>query len=187
LQQRVLEKLSTRQPSSAIQPGIQEAGVALILGSAPDAILAIRRAERRDDPWSGHMGLPGGRRERVDPDLVATAIRETQEEVGIAVDRSALLGRLDDVTPRSQLPPTILARPYVFGVSGHPQTILNQEVSAAFWIPLDRLRDPALFREAVLNIGGSQRSFPAYHIEEGLIWGMTERVLTLFFEIVSDV
>jgi len=69
--------------SSDEDPSLLWAAVAIILTPQPDSILLIRRADRSGDPWSGHMALPGGRREAGDSDLAGTAIRETAEEVGI--------------------------------------------------------------------------------------------------------
>ncbi len=46
-------------------------------------LLFIRRAEKSGDPWSGHMAFPGGHMESSDASLLAAAIRETQEEIGL--------------------------------------------------------------------------------------------------------
>ena len=61
------------------------AAVALVLrpGTGGLEALFIKRAEHPDDPWSGHVGLPGGRAEDSDPGLVHTAVRETEEEIGL--------------------------------------------------------------------------------------------------------
>ncbi|MEP6687797.1 MAG: NUDIX domain-containing protein, partial [Gemmatimonadales bacterium] len=88
----------------------------MVLVPSPDAVLLIRRADRAGDPWSGHMALPGGRREETDPDLVATAVRETFEEVGLSLAPADLLGSLDDVVPRTPVLPPIAVRPYVFAL-----------------------------------------------------------------------
>ena len=91
------------------------AAVAVVLAPEPESVLLIRRAERAGDPWSGHMALPGGRRRsRPDHDLVATAIRETAEEVGLALGPEQLIGALDDVVPRTPVLPPIAVRPFVF-------------------------------------------------------------------------
>jgi 8-oxo-dGTP pyrophosphatase MutT (NUDIX family) len=185
LQQLLAIRLHGRAPVTVADPAVSEASVALIVGSDPDSILIIRRAERSGDPWSGHMGLPGGRRDARDEHLLATAIRETQEEVGLILQASDLLGALDDVAPRSRSPAPVFARPFVFGVPGQPTLRPNSEVSAARWVPFEVLTDPAILRDFTLEIAGASRTFPAYHIEEGTIWGMTERMLTSLFGLVQ--
>ncbi|HEX6006859.1 MAG TPA: NUDIX domain-containing protein, partial [Burkholderiales bacterium] len=88
--------------------GAREAAVALLLRAHDELeLLLIKRAEQESDPWSGHVALPGGRRNRHDSDLLHTALRETEEEVGIAVGRDLqLIGALDEVSPRNpRLPP----------------------------------------------------------------------------------
>ncbi|MEO8295199.1 MAG: CoA pyrophosphatase [Gemmatimonadota bacterium] len=153
--------------------------MALVVGSDPDAVLIIRRAERVGDPWSGHMSFPGGRRDKADEHLLATALRETMEEVGLVLRAHVLIGQLDDIAPRSTDIPSLFARPYVFAVEGHPHTSPNHEVSGIFWVPLAVLRDPDVFGEYTLKVGSASRTFPAYNLEHGTIWGMTERMLTM--------
>lgn len=185
LQQLLALRLHRRNAATVEDPDFRQASVALIVGTDPDAVLIIRRAERSGDPWSGHMGLPGGRRDADDEHLLATAIRETWEEVGLRITPKDLLGTLDDVFPRSQAKEPVFARPFVFGVPGHPVLRLNAEVSAARWVPLESLADARNLSEFTLEIGGVSRSFPAYRIEEGPIWGMTERMLTSFIDLVA--
>lgn len=170
---------------SAYQGGVaQDAGahrwaaVSVILAPDPDAVLLIRRAERSGDPWSGHIGLPGGRAERGDTDLAATAIRETVEEIGWTLSRQALLGELDDVWPRTPLPQIIVVRPFVFAMPERPAVALSPEVAEAFWVPLADLRNPAILRDTPLQVRGQQMVFPAYHLSQGVVWGLTERILT---------
>lgn len=186
LQQELARRLAGRPPSEVQDAEIQEAAVAVLVGSDPDALLIIRRAERAGDPWSGHMGLPGGRRSRGDPDLITTAIRETREEVGLRLNSDAFLGQLDDVAPRTRTRPPVFARPFVFAVNGHPDPVPNPEVAAAWWIPLTALQEPANYRTITLDIGGVSRGFPAYHPPQGTIWGMTERVITGLFEVLRS-
>ena len=60
-------------------------------------LLFIERSTKKDDPWSGQMAFPGGRASDNDQDSLATAVRETNEELGIDLVDSLLLGRLSDV------------------------------------------------------------------------------------------
>ena len=153
-----------------------------MLVPGPDAVLLIRRAERAGDPWSGHMALPGGRRAPEDPDLVTTAIREAGEEVGLRLPRATLLGSLDDVVPRTPRLPPIAIRPYVFALPERPPLVLNPEVAAAGWVLLDRLLHPDTYHPVRLEIAGESRDVPAYELDAGIVWGLTERILTPLLE-----
>ncbi len=154
------------------------AAVAVVLVPSPDAVLLIRRADRPGDPWSGHMALPGGRREAADHDLIDTAVRETLEEVGLPLGRANLLGTLDDVVPRIQALPPIAVRPYVFLLAERPPLTLNPEVAAVRWVHLDHLLHPETFHSARLDVHGERRDVPAYRLDDSIVWGMTERILT---------
>jgi 8-oxo-dGTP pyrophosphatase MutT (NUDIX family) len=154
------------------------AAVAVVLAPDPDALLLIRRAERAGDPWSGHMALPGGRRERTEPDLFTTAVRETAEEVGLTLGRGDLIGTLDDVVPRTPVLPPIAVRPYVFILSRRPTLTLNPEVAGARWIPVDLLLHTGTYDSIHLEIRGENRKFPAYRLDDSVVWGMTERIVS---------
>jgi 8-oxo-dGTP pyrophosphatase MutT (NUDIX family) len=154
------------------------AAVAVILAPEPDAVLLIRRAERVGDPWSGHTALPGGRQDPAEPDLFTTAVRETAEEVGLALGRQDLIGTLDDVVPRTPVLPPIAVRPHVFSLSLRPSLTLNPEVAAARWVPLDLLLDPVTYNSIRLDIRGESREFPAYQLDDSVVWGMTERIIS---------
>jgi 8-oxo-dGTP pyrophosphatase MutT (NUDIX family) len=154
------------------------AAVAVILAPDPDSILLIRRAERAGDPWSGHMALPGGRQDPSEPDLVTTAVRETAEEVGLRLGPEHLIGSLDDVVPRTPVLPPIAVRPYVFALEQQRAPALNSEVAAARWVSLDLLLHPDSYRTVALEIRGESREFLAYRVDESIVWGLTERILS---------
>jgi 8-oxo-dGTP pyrophosphatase MutT (NUDIX family) len=162
------------------------AAVAVILVPDPDALLLIQRAERPGDPWSGHMALPGGRQDPAEPDLVTTAIRETAEEVGLTLRPVELVGTLDDVVPRTPSLPPIAVRPYVFALDGRPSLRLNTEVAAAQWVPLDLLLHPDNYHSVRLEIRGESREFPAYRVDDTVVWGMTERILSSLLEHLKE-
>jgi len=167
------------------EPGGQSAAVALILapGAADELeVLFIRRAIRAGDPWSWQVGLPGGRRAATDRDLVATAVRETGEEVAIDLALGELLGALPDLPPRTPVLPPIVVRPFVFVLTARPTPRPSSEVSSAFWAPLASLRAPGVHRDITLPLEGVPRTGPAYILGSDTIWGMTERIVTSFFE-----
>ena len=128
------------------------------------------------------MALPGGRREAGDPDLVTTAIRETREEVAVDLKADQLVGALADVIPRTPVLPPIAVRPFVFQVPHRPQLSPNPEVAQASWVGLDYLVRPEIHHPIRLEVGGKDRLVPAFELEEAIVWGMTERILTNFLQ-----
>jgi 8-oxo-dGTP pyrophosphatase MutT (NUDIX family) len=182
----IARRLAASLPIVVDEPGLYWAAVSVIIAPDPDAILLIRRAHREGDPWSGHMALPGGRAEPGDRDLVATAMRETAEEVGVELRDAWLLGALDDVAPRTPVLPPVAVRPYVFRVPERPRLALNPEVAAAEWLDLARLADPAVRQEIPVEVSGRSRLYPAFVVPGGVVWGMTERILSAFLERTRD-
>ena len=172
------ERLAGSPPASNDDASLLWAAVAIILAPDPDSVLLIRRAERTGDPWGGHMALPGGRKEPGDQDLLATATRETEEEVGIQLDPDSLLGNLEDVVPRIPVLPPIAVRPFVFFAQIRPAMALNSEVAAASWVTLDHLLRPETHHQVRLDIAGQVRFVQAFELDSGIVWGMTERMLT---------
>lgn len=173
-----MAELATQTPVVANQPERPFAAVALLLAPNPDQLLVIRRAERVGDPWSGQLALPGGRAEAGDHDLLDTAIRETDEETGLRLERSWQRAVLDDLAPVTPVLPPIVVRPFLFHLREAVPPGLSGEVAGARWIPLEEFLFPGTFRESRLSIRGLSRSVHGYHLEDGLLWGMTERIVT---------
>ena len=177
-------RLAARPPRLEGDPDRPRAAVAIILAPEPDSILLIRRAERKDDRWSGHLALPGGRWSEEDPDLAATARRETFEEVRVDLAAAPVIGVLDDLTPRSQVLPRILVRPFVFTLPAQVPPVPNGEVAGAWWLPLEEFLAPGIYGPAESRRADAVISGPGYRLEVGLLWGMTERILTPLFDML---
>lgn len=182
---RLAAHLAGREPRAVVDPGRQLAAVAVVLAEGPEGILLIRRAEREGDRWSGQMAFPGGRWSEEDPDLLATARRETREEVGLDLAGAQVLGALDDVAPRTPVLPPIIVRPFVFRLPARQPLHPNDEVAGASWVDLDLLRQPGVFRPFAYEIQGSRVLLPGYHLDAGVVWGMTERILTPLLGLLS--
>lgn len=161
------------------------AAVALVLrpGEHDIEALFIKRADHPNDPWSGHVGLPGGRAESHDAGLVRTAIRETEEEIGLSLmEERDLLGPLDETraTARTKSIDMKIA-PFVFAAEGAPDVLtLSDEVADTFWIPLTELFDSSRASSVTLEHGGQILRFPAIAVRGLTIWGLTLRMLRNF-------
>jgi 8-oxo-dGTP pyrophosphatase MutT (NUDIX family) len=175
---RIAAGLAARTPRVVEDPTRKLAAVAVILVPDPDAVLLIRRAEREGDRWSGQMAFPGGRWAREDSDLIVTARRETREETGVVLEGADLIGRLDDSAPRTPVLPPVIVTPYVFRLEARQPLILNHEVAAAEWVPLDDLVAAGVYRPFAFESQGVAMYLPGYHLKIGTVWGLTERVMT---------
>ena len=165
------------------------AAVALVLrpGEAGELeLLMIKRADYEGDPWSGHVALPGGRQEPDDPSLERTAIRETWEETAIDIERDgAIVGVLDEVSPRTPTVRRVIVRPYVAAVVPDVAIVESPEVAAAFWVPLSALRETAAWITAEVVAHGLSLSVPAFTHGEYVVWGLTERILRRFLDLLA--
>jgi 8-oxo-dGTP pyrophosphatase MutT (NUDIX family) len=175
-----VEALATRLlPGPGDPPpadGQRRAAVAVLIRDG--AVLLMRRAERKGDPWSGHVSLPGGRFEPSDHDLLTTAIRESHEELGIVLDRDAgYLGRLAPLHPRNAGPSGMEVTAFVFVTDAVPDIRLSPEAVATCWLPLADVAAGAL--DAIYEYPGPPAAmrFPSWRFEDFTIWGLTMRIL----------
>ncbi|MFI5232428.1 MAG: NUDIX hydrolase [Gemmatimonadales bacterium] len=186
---RIAEAVRAQAPVIAGRDGEwYEAAVALILREARGGdleILFIERAARATDPWSGQIAFPGGRREAADASLEDTAVRETLEEVGLDLRRDgAIVGALDELRPRTIVLPPVIVRPYVATARAEARVASVGEVAGFFWAPLDAILDPAAAGEREIVARGTPSMRPAIVFEGRVIWGMTERILRRFEEVI---
>jgi 8-oxo-dGTP pyrophosphatase MutT (NUDIX family) len=161
--------------------GGRRAAVALIFrageSGAPE-LLFIKRADYPADPWSGQVAFPGGREEAGDANLADTAVRETREETGLDLRKDGtVIGTLDDLRPQTTGLPAIIVRPYVLLLNRADSLLLSDEVALAFWVPLEELRQAGSWRDTSVFARGIQMTRRAFHHDQHIIWGMTERIL----------
>ena len=187
LAEKLRQALGRRAPATVRAEGAQRAAVAVVVTAGPDsAILFVKRQERSGDPWSGHMAFPGGFMASDEHDIETTAVRETFEETGLDLGRHGeLVGRLDDVYPRSVLLPKVVVTPVVFGVPATLTVAPGPEVQEALWLPAAQIFSPASRRPYTLELPIGTRVFDSIAIDGYIIWGLTERVLSQINAIVT--
>jgi 8-oxo-dGTP pyrophosphatase MutT (NUDIX family) len=142
------------------------------------SVLLIRRIERRGDPWSGQIGFPGGHRSPEDQDLVQTAIREAEEEVGIQLNQHELLGSLPLVTTRSR---RVQVAPLVFVLKFAVSIQMNREVAENFWVPLNELSRFEAKRRGV-RVEKGNLEVDSFDYGGRIIWGLTFRIINLLLD-----
>jgi len=163
---------------------VRAAAVAAVLRQAPGGaeVLLIRRAEHERDPWSGHMALPGGHHDAADADVVATALRETHEEVGLQLDRDTeWIGFLERARVQAVARPGFEIQPLVFALQRDVDLRPNpREVKAVVWAKLDELLSPVTHISVAYPgaKGIEPPRLPAFDVQGHVVWGLTYRILT---------
>jgi 8-oxo-dGTP pyrophosphatase MutT (NUDIX family) len=139
---------------------------------------------KRTDLVKTHKGeicFPGGHYEPEDITMLATALRETNEEVGIPTRDIQVAGELDSTINASS---GYIITSYV-GFIPYPHTLKleEREIVEALEVPISFLLDPANLREEMWNRNGREFLVQFYNYHERIIWGATGRILKIFLPI----
>ena len=166
----------------AAPPGLTPAAVLVPVIERVEGltVLFTERAAHLHD-HAGQVSFPGGRREKSDASAVFTALRETQEEIGLDPARVEVLGRLPEYrtgTGFSVTPVVGLVRP-PFAL--HPDGF---EVAEVFETPLAFLLDPANHQRRSMEVGGVMRQYYAMPYEGHFIWGATAGMLVSLYHLL---
>ena len=145
------------------------------------SVLLTRRSDHLHD-HAGQVSFPGGRVESSDDGAVDAALRESEEEIGLARNQVRVIGRLDTYLTRTgfQVSPIV-------GLVRSPLslTLDNFEVAEAFEVPLSFLLDTRNRKIESRLYQGKQRYFYAYHYRGYYIWGATAGMIKNLAEILG--
>ena len=185
----VIDRLSVVESPADPVPS-KRAAVAITVrsGVSGPEILMIQRAVRQGDPWSGHMGFPGGRKDESDASDMACAKRETREEIGFDLDvYGELVCQLSDVNTGWRADrPEMLVAPFVFKVGSTPVFELNHEVDDTLWVPLSFLLNDANRSRHQWDWRGEVLESDAFTFDDRLIWGLSLMMIDELLQIIAD-
>lgn len=187
--QEVIDRLSiVASPAEPLPSKRAAVAISLRLGVSGPEMLMIQRAVREGDPWSGHMGFPGGRKDASDATDVACAKRETLEEIGFDLDTyGELICQLSDVNTGWRADrPEMLVAPFIFRVDSTPDFELNHEVDDTLWVPLSFLLDDANRSRHQWDWRGEVLESDAFTYDNRLIWGLSLMMIDELLEIIGS-
>jgi 8-oxo-dGTP pyrophosphatase MutT (NUDIX family) len=160
--------LGKEQPGFA--PGKEYASVAIVINDS--RIIIERRASSLNDPWAGQFSLPGGHFKPDDKNLLNTVIREVKEETGLEIDKnSEYLGLFGPFSPMNRENLDVFV--FVFAIHGKNVLIQSSETEMLKW------EEMKILTERKGRDGGNI----TFRIEEGVIWGLTARILDSFLSL----
>lgn len=184
---RDIEKILSQGPRTDLSKEFSKAsGVALLLCDQHDhlEVLFIKRALNPKDHWSGHLAFPGGKKDETDTSLLEACLREVQEEVGLKLTKTSLLGSLDDLQARKRGHLLeFYIQPFVFYLPQKPLLKPDpNEVEKTLWVSLDYLLDETNRTEYVFELDGIKLGLPAIHFPDGdVLWGLTYMMIQNLF------
>jgi len=167
-----------------IAAGLTPAGVLIPIIERRDG-LSVLLTQRSPDlkAHAGQVSFPGGRMEPGDADIAATALRETQEEVGIAPAQVSIAGYL----PPSPTVTGYSVTPVVGLVDPDVRIVVDPiEVDVAFEVPLAFLLDERNQRQSEREFGGARLRIFEFHYAERRIWGATASMLVQLKKILLN-
>ncbi|MFQ6020042.1 MAG: NUDIX hydrolase [Dehalococcoidia bacterium] len=185
---RVRQALAGHRPRRIEDRSLAPAAV-LILLYRTDSQLCLLLTERSQEVelHKGQMAFPGGACDERDGDLLATALRETFEEIGVRPEDVEVIGQLDDVPTISDY----LVTPFVGVIrsgasrSGYPFVIEQREVAALVEVPLPHLLDERNKELEVRQWKGKPVLVPAYTHGRRRIFGATAIIIDRFLGLLS--
>ncbi len=129
---------------------------------------------------AGQICFPGGRAEEKDADEIATALRETEEEIGIAQNYIDVMGKLDRYFTVTGFEITPVVGRIRTGYDLNPD---RGEVGKMFHLPLSTALDPKQFVVEQMTVGGEVYHYPVLQFNDYKIWGATAGILVNLMEL----
>ena len=175
--------LSRNPKKTLVDHSLTPAGVMLLLypKDGEYCVLLNKRSNSVED-HKGEISFPGGREDESDQTLLETALRETQEEMGVRPEDVEILGELDDVATNSNylvstfvgtIPPSYRFKPNA------------REVAEVLEIPLTALAGVENLRNEVRIVDRAPVGSPSYAYRGHLIFGATAKILSRFLELLG--
>jgi 8-oxo-dGTP pyrophosphatase MutT (NUDIX family) len=184
MEEKIKEILACREKACIDDPGLVRAAVLIPLfkKNGEYHVLLTRRTEKVSH-HKGQISFPGGRQDHGE-DLLATALREAKEEMGIEEKDVRILGELDDMCTFSSdfcIAPFVGLIPYPY-----PFKINRHEIEEILEVPLSVFLDETKFREELRSRNGELVPVCFYEHDEHTIWGATARILKQLMDIISQ-
>lgn len=150
--------------------------VPLFLRDNEPWLLFTRRTEHLKN-HGGEISFPGGGAEESDADFWQTALRETEEEMGIRRQDVRRLGQLDDFYSIYGYRVKVCVGSYH---TPYPYRVDRNEIAEVIELPLTRLRDPRVYHQEDWQHRGRSLPVDFYRLDGHTIWGMTASILKQF-------
>ncbi|MDI9858205.1 NUDIX hydrolase [Flectobacillus roseus] len=137
-----------------------------------------------DGVHGGQMAFPGGRKEREDENLIRTAMREAQEEIGVRLTDVKILGEISKLF----IPPSnFYVQPVIGYMEKRPEFYPDpREVDQVVEVSLDELLDPAIIGKKILDVRGTEVEAAYFNIQGHTVWGATAMMIAEMIDLIQS-
>lgn len=150
-------------------------------GKASEIVLTVR--SQNLNSHAGQVSLPGGSEEAIDSDVFATALRESEEEIGLPQSSVEVIGRLGDIA----LPSGFQITPIVGIIEPDLEFVpCPIEVAEIFHAPLSLLMNPDAYNCTSMTYDNQARKVLELQFERFRIWGATATILCHLAQMIED-
>jgi len=181
LLQQIRDFLSDYRPRRFSQHETTPAGVLLLLyEKAGEPYIVLTRRTEDVEHHKGETSFPGGAFDPQDGDLLTTALREAEEEIGVRPEDVEILGQLDDIVTITGF----LVSPFVGVLRAwpYPFAVNTREVAELVEVPLRHLMDERNLERGTRRFGDRWLPILSYKYGDHSIWGATARIFKGFFD-----
>ena len=176
-----LDQLSLKQSDPKLDLPKAAVLIALTDEENPEVIYTLR--SNKVSSHQGEVSFPGGMREESDTSLIMTALRESEEEIGLPQNCVKILGSLDTMVSRFNVSVT----PFVGVIPSDVElNTSSEEIEACFKVPLSFLLKDKRYRNDEVNRNGETFYMPAYKYSSYVIWGLTAMITVNFLNRALD-
>lgn len=181
--EQLIDRIRKYQPAPLDQP-LPEASVLVpVTGPAGSPEIILTRRALAMNSHAGEVAFPGGKRDPGDPDLIATALRESEEEVGLRRELVEVVGQLAQLRSRAGIKVT----PWVGLVPAEVELVPNPaELDSIFRVPLEFFLTQPPRNDHLVRWMGSEFVMPTWRYEGQMIWGLTAYIIVDLVNTVYD-
>lgn len=179
------QRVSLKAYQEYLPQARRAAVLALFENRNDEAQLIVTRRRDYHGVHSGQISLPGGKREKFDQDYLATALRETREEIGVGSEQVEIAGALSEL----YIPPSnFLVYPYLGFATESLRLIPEEaEVKTIHHVPLSRLLEKGSLKTTTVKARqNSSLKAPAFVVDDLVIWGATAMIISEIVAMIEN-
>ncbi len=181
---QIEKMLSSRKRRVIEHPPFSHAAVLVpLFQKDKDCHLLFTKRSEEVKYHKGEISFPGGMVDEEDKELINTALREADEEIGLKERDVQIIGVLDDIVTITEfiVTPIVGLFPYPY-----PFKVSEVEIAELIEVPLASLLGEDCFSEREIFRGGQKEVVYAYQYGKHIIWGATARILNQFLNLITS-